>query len=176
MEIKQICKQINEMPTMLAIIRIGGIPRLILSHASYNSARDEGTLTIYHGPLECGLGMTMIPDGVHDPATEWTASINFRGKDNGLSDTEAYLTEYDLIGEQNAYRGPEDYPLWAAKLWVKRMEMYIRKEGVEGKKARKLAKKIKKMDELNRIEDLTTRYEISEKKAMKMSMNKERRH
>lgn len=164
MKIREICEKINKAPTMLVCIRMGGIPRLVVGYAPYNPAKDEGTLTFYHGPLERYLGVEILPDGVHMPTEEWTTKVAFRGENHGISgEVEMYLTEYDMIGVNQEYRGPEDFPLWAAKAWAGRWRLAVRRGELTRRAAKKVMKKIEAIERNVRIEEAIMKVETSKR-------------
>lgn len=134
MKIRDICDRINEMPTMLAIIRINGTLRVIVSYASYDAMRDEGTLTFYHGDLERVEGVDALPNG-YDTFHEWVSKVAYKGNVADVKEIFPYLTEHDLAG-------PEYMPSWCADAWIRRQKLMIRRGEVRGRMAEHLRKRI----------------------------------
>ncbi|MEM0136002.1 MAG: hypothetical protein QXU18_12390 [Thermoplasmatales archaeon] len=120
LKIKEVCNKINSVPTMLAVIRLGRFEKVVLTHASYDPKADEGTLTFYHGPLECVYGITRLPDGVHSQTEEWVKKLTFRGEVDRVEQVVPYLTEYD-------FTKPDDMPVWAVEMWAGSQKLRIKK-------------------------------------------------
>ena len=140
------------MPTVLASMRLGGAMRIVIGYAPYKEGKDEGTVTFYHGPLEKGIGITTLPDGEHGPLEEWTREIVLRGEQNGLSEIEPYLTEYDFVE-------PDEMPLWGVRAWIGRKRLSVRKGEMRGKEGKKMMKRIEAMEKEIRADEATMQME-----------------
>ncbi len=139
MKIKDVCDRINEMPTMLAVMRLDGALRVVVSYASYDPERDEGVLEFYHGLLEMPLGPDAMPDRSRHPLDEWVNMEPFTGEVD-VAAIGPYMTDYDVAG----YRS---LPPPFARAWIQRQRLRMRKGELTGSSARRMTRRIRGVED-----------------------------